>query len=43
MLHGDVEATGDLGGATATITGNSTIGGTLGVTGNAEIRRYINS
>ncbi len=36
-VGGDVEATGDLGGATATITGNSTIGGTLGVTGNTEI------
>lgn len=36
-VTGDVEASGDLGGATATITGNSTIGGTLGVTGNTEI------
>ena len=36
-VNGDIEATGDLGGATATITGNSTIGGTLGVTGNTEI------
>jgi len=36
-VDGDIEATGDLGGATATITGNSTIGGTLGVTGNTEI------
>jgi len=36
-VGGDIEATGDLGGATATITGNSTIGGTLGVTGNTEI------
>lgn len=36
-INGDIEATGDLGGATATITGNSTIGGTLGVTGNTEI------
>jgi len=36
-VTGDVDASGDLGGATATITGNSTIGGTLGVTGNTEI------
>jgi len=36
-VTGDVEATGDLGGATSTITGNSTIGGTLGVTGNATL------
>ncbi len=36
-VGGDVEAKGDLGGATATIIGNSTIGGTLGVTGNTEI------
>ena len=32
-LSGDLNATGDVGGATATISGNSTIGGTLGVTG----------
>ena len=36
-VNGDIDAKGDLGGATATITGNSTIGGTLGVTGNTEI------
>lgn len=36
-ITGDVDASGDIGGATATITGNSTIGGTLGVTGNTEI------
>ena len=32
-VSGDIEATGDLGGATATVTGNATVGGTLGVTG----------
>ena len=31
-LSGDLNATGDVGGATATITGNATVGGTLGVT-----------
>lgn len=36
-ITGDVNATGDLGGATATVTGNSTIGGTLGVTGQATL------
>ena len=36
-VRGDVEATGDLGGVTSTITGNSTIGGTLGVTGNSTL------
>ena len=36
-VTGDVAATGDLGGATATITGNATVGGTFGATGAATL------
>jgi len=36
-VTGDVAASGDLGGATATITGNATVGGTFGVTGDTTL------
>jgi hypothetical protein len=36
-VTGDIDASGDVGAATATITGNATVGGTLGVTGAATL------
>ena len=36
-VTGDVNTTGDVGGATSTITGDATVGGTLGVTGQATL------
>jgi hypothetical protein len=36
-VTGDVDASGDLGGDTATIVGNATVGGTLGVVGNTTV------
>lgn len=36
-VTGDVDASGDLGGATATITGNANIGGNVGISGNTTM------
>jgi hypothetical protein len=36
-VTGDVDASGDLGGATATITGNADIGGNVGISGNTTM------
>ena len=36
-ITGDVDASGDLGGATATITGNANIGGNVGISGNTTM------
>ena len=36
-VTGDIEASADIGAATATITSNATVGGTMGITGNTTV------